>query len=459
MPTRPRPRLAVEELEARLALSTYYVAPSGNDGNPGNNTLPWQTLQHAADSVVAGDTVIVEAGNYAGFVVGWDTANPGTPTAPITFDAQPGATVTGRNADTADGIDLEPGDGYWVINGFTVTNDGSITRAGIRVTGSPGVVVENNNVSGMGTWAIFSGFADNLTVTNNVAANSLSQHGIYVSNSCVNPVVTRNTVYGNAGCGIQLNGDISQGGNGLITGALIADNVIHDNGTAGGAGINCDGVQSSTIENNLIYAEHASGIALFRQDGGGGSKNNVVVNNTVLVAADGRWALNINTGSTGNKVFNNILYDANARHGSIEITSDSLSGFRSDYNVVVNAFSKDGGNTLLTLSRWRTLTGQDRHSRIATPAQLFVNVSGNDYHLSPTSPAINAGTSQDAPPTDLDGNPRPYPGRGYDIGCYEYQGNPQRPEAVDAALAPPPERGETADALLVAFLLRHEGQA
>ncbi len=40
-------------------------------------------------------------------------------------------------------------------------------------------------------------------------------------------------------------------------------------------------------------------------------KNNIVVNNkTILVASDGRWALNIQDGSTGNHLYNNILWNA-----------------------------------------------------------------------------------------------------------------------------------------------------
>lgn len=168
--------------------------------------------------------------------MGWDTPNPGTASAPITFDAQPGATITSRNADTADGIDLEPGDNYIVINGFTVNNaSGTITRAGIRVTGSDHVTVTNNNVDSCGTWGIFTGFANNIDIENNVTSRSQTGHGIYVSNSSVNPIVRGNTVWGNYASGIQLNGDISQGGNGLITGALIADNIIYDNGVAGGS--------------------------------------------------------------------------------------------------------------------------------------------------------------------------------------------------------------------------------
>ena len=72
--------------------------------------------------------------------------------------------------------------------------------------------------------------------------------------------------------------------------------------------------------------------------------------------------------------------------------------------------------------------GEPRPARMATPSrrlpsQLFVNPSGNDYHLSSTSPAIDAGTSSHAPSTDIAGNPRPS-GAGYDIGAYEYQSSP-----------------------------------
>jgi hypothetical protein len=64
MQRRAQHRLSLELLEPRLALSTYFVSPSGNDNNPGTNLLPWQTLQHAADQVVASDTVTARAGTF-----------------------------------------------------------------------------------------------------------------------------------------------------------------------------------------------------------------------------------------------------------------------------------------------------------------------------------------------------------------------------------------------------------
>lgn len=37
----------------------YYVATYGNDSNPGTAAQPWRTIQHAANVMVAGDTVFV----------------------------------------------------------------------------------------------------------------------------------------------------------------------------------------------------------------------------------------------------------------------------------------------------------------------------------------------------------------------------------------------------------------
>ena len=44
-----------EQLESRLALSTYYVATTGNDTAAGTSTAPWLTLQHGVDTIKAGE--------------------------------------------------------------------------------------------------------------------------------------------------------------------------------------------------------------------------------------------------------------------------------------------------------------------------------------------------------------------------------------------------------------------
>jgi parallel beta-helix repeat protein/predicted outer membrane repeat protein len=50
---------------------------------------------------------------------------------------------------------------------------------------------------------------------------------------------------------------------------------------------------------------------------------------------------------------------------------------------------------------------------------LFVDAENGDYHLTASSPCIDAGTSEGAPNTDIDGVSRPQ-GAGYDIGAYEF---------------------------------------
>lgn len=417
----PARSLALETLETRALLSAFVVAPTGSDSAAGTASAPWKTLQHAADMVKAGDVVSVQAGAYAGFQMGFSGQQSGVAGSPITFAAQPGAVINAPNAKTSDGIDLE-GVSYITIQGFTINNpNGTITRAGIRSVTNNHMVIQNNNVDGMGNWGIFTGFSDDVLIQNNTASHSQTQHGIYVSNSGDRPTIRGNTVFGNYACGIHMNGDASMGGDGIISNALVEGNVVYDNGAAGGSAINADGVQNSVFRNNLLYNNHASGISLFMMDGGGPSTNNLVTSNTIIEASDARWDVNIVDGSTGNTVLNNVLDNRNTGHGAINIAADSLSGFRSDYNAIINnRFSPDDGNTYMTLSQWQSATGQDLHSLVTTEAALFVAPSSNNYHLLATAPAIDHGTSTSAPTIDLDGKPRPS-GAGYDMGAYEYQ--------------------------------------
>ena len=51
----------------QLIAGTYYVDcnhPSASDLNPGTLSLPWLTIQHAAETLVAGDTVYIREGTY-----------------------------------------------------------------------------------------------------------------------------------------------------------------------------------------------------------------------------------------------------------------------------------------------------------------------------------------------------------------------------------------------------------
>ena len=419
--------LTLECLENRTLLSTYYVAPSGDDAATGGAGNPWRTLQRAANAVRAGDDVIVREGAYAGF----DLRTSGTEANPIRFLADSGAVVNTRNPRTPDGINLE-GASYVSLEGFTVVSQ---PRAGIRSVLNRFVTIRGNYLDANARWGILTGFSDDLLIEYNVAMNSEIEHGIYVSNSGDRPVIRGNLVWNNRANGIHMNGDRFQGGDGIISGALVEHNLIGENGRGGGSGINADGVQDSRFQNNLIFDTHASGISLYRIDGGDGSKRNLVVNNTILVAADGRWALNIQDGSTDNLVLNNILWTAHPTRGSIALSADSRPGFYSDHNIVMNRLSINGGSSSITLAQWQATTGLDGNSLLSTPAALFVDPLNGDYHLAAGSPAIDAATDWEAPWLDLDWLPRPL-GGGWDIGAYEYSSGNGAPTPAPGSALP-----------------------
>ncbi|MEM7481693.1 MAG: right-handed parallel beta-helix repeat-containing protein [Acidobacteriota bacterium] len=393
---------------------TFYVAPppAGNDANPGTVASPWATLEHADSQVSPGDTVLVRGGNHAGAQL----TTSGTAVQPILWRAFPGEepSIVSDNASTPDGINIE-GASHLVIEGFRV--DGR-TRAGIRAVLCENVTLRNNRADGNGRWGILTGFCDDLTIEGNVTTNSVIEHGIYVSNSGDRPVIRGNLIHGNNANGIHMNGDASLGGDGVISQAIVENNVIFDNGEAGGSGINCDGVQFSRIANNLIYDTHASGISLYRIDGGAPSINNRVYNNTVVVASDGRWGLNIQNASTGNEVRNNVFYSAHSFRGAMSVSADSLTGFVSDHNAVENRFTTDDGNSVLTLAEWRTATGQDANSLAGEPLDWFEDFPGDDYRPASASALLDAGNPVAQVPTDILGTPRPQ-GATYDIGAYE----------------------------------------
>lgn len=420
------PSQFIEILESRqLLAANYFVATTGSDTASGSSTAPFRTIQRAANLVVAGDTVTVRAGNYAGFILGFNNPQNGTASAPITFKADAGATITSRNSTTADGIDIERSN-YIIIDGFNITNDGSMTRSAIRSSGGGiGDVIRNNTVqmNAGDNYGIYTAFSQNLLVENNNVSGT-NNAAMYIANSAVNPTVRGNAVHNTGAIGIHFNGDAGQGGTGIVTGALIENNIVYETGgTSGGAGINMDGIQNSRIQNNLLYNNHGKGISLYTVDASAGSKNNIIVNNTVIQASNATdYALVIKDGATGNTVYNNVLFSLSSMSGAFRISADSTSGFFSDYNIVTNRMSNDNGSSFKTLAQWQSATGQDAHSISSTPTAVFVNQPGNDYHLSATSPAIDFGTNlaspKQAPATDISGTARPSGAR-YDAGAYE----------------------------------------
>lgn len=76
--------------------TTYYVAPDGDDANPGTFDQPWGTVYRAADTLTAGDTVYVRGGRYM-VKQPWneyiEVKQSGSKARPITFAGYPGETA------------------------------------------------------------------------------------------------------------------------------------------------------------------------------------------------------------------------------------------------------------------------------------------------------------------------------------------------------------------------------
>jgi parallel beta-helix repeat protein len=229
-----------------------------------------------------------------------------------------------------------------------------------------------------------------MVIQNNVTSNSIKEHGIYVSNSAISPTVINNVVFGNRGCGIHMNGDARQEGQGVVSNALIEGNIIYNNGVSGGSAINLDGVIDSVIRNNLLFNNHHSGISLFQGDAALPSTNDLVINNTIIMAADSKSgaALNVQGGSTGTHAFNNVFLTTNPKNPvALNIAATAMDGFVSDNNVLTPYVSADNGQHNLTMAKWQTLTGNDLHSKTATAATLgFTDLALNDFHLN--APAL-----------------------------------------------------------------------
>jgi parallel beta-helix repeat protein len=137
------------------------------------------------------------------------------------------------------------------------------------------------------------------------------------------------------------------------------------------------------IENNVVLVDHYHGITL------GGARGCRLVNNTVIDPNDtrpGPAAVRVGkhkngTPSSGCTVRNNLATSLHVQSGP-DMTVD--------HNLIVD-----------------------------DPGSVFVDAAGRDFRLRKESPAIDAGSPELAPETDIAGTSRPQ-GRAVDLGAYEY---------------------------------------
>ncbi|MGI4717260.1 MAG: choice-of-anchor Q domain-containing protein [Janthinobacterium lividum] len=347
---------------AMAAAAHIYVSPTGSDSNPGTQAKPVKTITRADALAGPGSTIHVAAGTYKVSApslgsVGIRTSKSGTATARIKFvsDVKWGAKIVVSGT----GITWDSKGSYVDIDGFDISGTG---RHGILAAGR------------------------NLTITNNFI------HDLTISGGC----------NGSGGAAIDTYGPVG--------------NVVIDRNIVRNIGYKmigkCNTVQGIYIANanNLVTNNIVSGVAAVGIQQWHGATSSTIVNNTTfknkMGILLGQGDSGTTTGSANNYVANNIVYD-NTTYGIIE--GGKMGG---NNKYVNNLVTKSGTNVKVKGSVSGTISSDP----------LFVSYSATgtgNYKLSKSSPAIDRGTSNQAPKVDFAGVARPR-GAAVDIGAYEY---------------------------------------
>ena len=251
--------------------------------------------------------------------------------------------------------------------------------------------------------------------SNNRISNTRILRNLFVENG--QPITLINT----RGAGIPT------GSGNTIENTFISQNIFRDNGNpaiaiCAGIGTHAmnNAVLNTRIINNLITGTRRYSVIGIEGGSDGASQNRVdgvqIVNNTIaknpMSVQPGGPAVGVNpdfeglgNSVTGVAVINTVFWD-NPQGDLSGLTPDQV------HFCITSQEGFAGVNGTLS----------------ADPK--FVNSAGGDFRLQAGSPAIDAGTSQGAPETDLEGHPRfddpatvntgggevPYD----DIGCFEY---------------------------------------
>ena len=416
--------------------ATYYVSPTGDDSNPGTITQPWATIQHAADVMVAGDTVLIRGGIYNEHV---STGNNGNATyGYIVFSAYPGETpvIDGTGVTT------------W-NNGFIVSHSYiKLIGLEIRNWNDCGILVEGSDHLEFSDCEIHhstGGIAMN-TGCHDFVLNRVEMHHFDLLGFDASPA-------GGAPCynGV-FNDCIAYTGrdpNQNVDGFALGHGDQHDftfnrckvydvfdgfdisarNTTLNRcAAYDCWNASYKLWQNNIklinclgYHSAGANGYVAWS-----GTPKAVTLQNCTFFDAA---IYNIWVENAGDQLhmYNCIL--AGGDNIGLAFEQMSVANYRGDYNIfhnddatraVVVAYTDEFSLSQVAAGGWAAYSGQDAHSQVVSDAEtLFQNLAAWDLHLCPGSVAIDAGTAQDAPEEDYEGNARPQ-GAGYDIGAYEY---------------------------------------
>lgn len=403
------------------------------------------SIQAGINAAANGDTVLVGPGTYYENIDFLGKA--------ITVSSEQGSSVTILDGRALDSVaKFTSGEGRnSTLSGFTLQN-------GYSTFSTPGFG------DGGGIWIRNS----SPTIQNNVIANNRACEGPGIFVQSGSPLIQGNTIRNNTQTGCS--GGVGGGGIGLLggPGAEIRGNIIEQNSltSADGAGIAMFGAGSPVIAGNIIRQNTATGLSPCTHGGGIGMVNQsdaLIVNNLITgnsAGCGGGVSWGVPSGDRGPYVVNNTIAGNFADQGA----SVYAAGYQTATQLINNILVSSNAATTLycdpTYGPAPILESNDVYSASGTAYAgtcanlvgtqgnisadpLFTAPGAGDYRLSTVSPAIDAGTSTQAPNTDLAGSPRPQDGNGdgaaaFDMGAYEAPSRDLTPPVTTATPSPLP---------------------
>jgi hypothetical protein len=196
-------------LPAAGQAATYYVAPTGDDANPGTEALPWASIQRAADVVAPGDTVLVAPGDYGRTTI----RRSGQAGSPVVFRASTAPDRSHVNFSAP----FDPGLSPWQSQAFPGNPVANAVTKGFSLAGGTAgpvahVRIENFEITAIeGRGGVQLSNTANIEITGNflhdlnpTLYNFSGVRGDGINNADV--VVRNNTLFRVAGTGIQVSG-------------------------------------------------------------------------------------------------------------------------------------------------------------------------------------------------------------------------------------------------------------
>jgi hypothetical protein len=333
--------------------TTYYVSTSGNDNNAGTLSVPWRTIQKAANTVKAGDTVQVRAGTYNEIVT---TKTSGNATSGyITFQNYPGEAPIVDGTGLAVGssgqtglFSLEGTFSYIVIQGFEIRNFSSSTRGkvpvGIDFEGAgSNLEILNNHVHNI---------AQTLSSCNAANALAVALYGTQAPASISNVTLYGNEIdHNTTGCSENVSFD------GNVQYFVEANNLVHDGDNIGLDNIGFEGVSPNSaydqardgwVFRNTIYNISSTTNPVYHNQVGADAYycdgcTRVIVERNLIHDSDLSEMASEHSGHTSSYVIfrNNIIYHSLYVGLSIGGYSKNVGG--TDHCVIVNNSLWDDG--------------------------------------------------------------------------------------------------------------------